>query len=501
MKTRFHGLGVLVLALACGPTEMDLSDAQVVDTGFDATDAGVMSMDALSADVVGRADGGIVDDGGILDSGIVDDSGILDSSIVDGGIVDAGSRVDAGPLRTQLQLEYTVGDALMVVQTAITTADGDYVVAGDYRVGADRAPYVARVSSRGDVEWANRYLQDDGGFVVQILELASGDLMLAGTHHRLAGAPSSADGLLMRLRPDGSPVWRRAFGGDAADAFSSLTHHPDGYFAAGGYSRTYSTPFVVRVNEDGSLRGAFSVSSATANSGWSAIANGPGGDLWVAIAAQFGSGDTTPMLVRVTSADTVRTSQRLQWGTKIMSLVASESFLTLGSDCSVGSTATAWCFADYAFDSSGLTTGSNPWAAPFLPYSVSENASGETVYAGTSAADSGGPPRVLRVGADGEVAFQAFLQAPMFRRGTFVAGFAEAGFTTAIYRQRFVLARFDDVGSAGCLSVLASTAFSAPALPAPDVRVAAVLSVATTMMEVTAPVVAVSLTQTDLCPP
>lgn len=480
------GASLLTLSLvACG------------GSGTEPADGGVQSSDADAQDSGPNPDAGLAD-AGLADSGLAD-SGTVDGGLADVGMTDASisdANVDAGPVRSQLQLEFTLPDgALLSVDGAIRSRDGDYIVYGS---NSSTGVFIARLSIQADVLWAKTYFDSTRSYIAQIQEHPSGDILLAGAH-------ASLNAMLMRLRPDGTPVWRRTFGWEGDDRFENFTIHPDGYIAAGGQSRSLGrlgVPFVVRVNEDGSLRSAFSLAvSPTVNSRWSTIANGPGNDLWVALAAQLGSGDTTPMMIRVTSANTVRTSQEVDWGPAIMDIEAGPTSLTLASSCSVGTTASAWCLADYSHDDTGILTGGNARALPLRPVSITRNAAGEAVYAGRRAANLAAAPRVQRVGPDGSSVFHAQISEASLTLGSFVAGFPEPDFTTVFFDRRFVVARFDASGSAGCLSQPVSDSYRAPVPPEPDSRITQTTNVTPVSAELTDTIADLSLVRYDRCPP
>ncbi len=119
------------------------------------------------------------------------------------------------------------------------TSDGGLAVAG-YTAsfgngGADLL--VLKISSSGNLDWANTFGGLDDEWAYSIAEIPGGDLVLAGYTSSFSAGPS--DALVLRISPTGDLRWARTIGGGAGDYSSGVACSPDGGLFFAGYTSSF----------------------------------------------------------------------------------------------------------------------------------------------------------------------------------------------------------------------------------------------------------------------
>ncbi len=147
------------------------------------------------------------------------------------------------------------------------TGDGGYLIAGGTTsFGHGDADYwVLRLDAQGEILWQKTYggPGDDGGggeyeeFVVQALVDKEGNYVVAGESASFGAGET--DIWVLKLRPDGSVIWQKAYGGEYEESLWRFTEVSGGGYLLPGVSVTFSPDFsgdmwVLRLNSDGSIR-------------------------------------------------------------------------------------------------------------------------------------------------------------------------------------------------------------------------------------------------------
>ncbi len=119
----------------------------------------------------------------------------------------------------------------------IETVDGGYVVAGSLNLSTDSlSGYIMRMSSNGDSVWTRQF---PGVGFYSIIRTSDGGFVLAGGFGLWSA--HSSDAFAMRIDDNGETSWTVTFGGTDNDRLVCIAERPDGHFALGGYSMSFST--------------------------------------------------------------------------------------------------------------------------------------------------------------------------------------------------------------------------------------------------------------------
>jgi len=117
------------------------------------------------------------------------------------------------------------------LKDVIEVADGRLVVAGTQ---GKVAGYVAELDADGNVVW-ERTLADSGPDIVRALaKMPNGEILLVGERTNLF----DSDAWAMRLSPAGEPVWSRSYGSEYADVFNDVVVLTNGSVIAVGSTYT-----------------------------------------------------------------------------------------------------------------------------------------------------------------------------------------------------------------------------------------------------------------------
>lgn len=140
----------------------------------------------------------------------------------------------------------------------VRTHDGGLAVTGVHLSEEKRDVFVIKTDALGAVQWRRDYLMPDRGSVGHaILEDPQNDLVVAGLV--TDSITAEQDALLLKLGPDGTPVWEKNIGRpDREEAAFALSATPEGGYLLGGY-RTAATPdylhgYLVKTDVNGIVR-------------------------------------------------------------------------------------------------------------------------------------------------------------------------------------------------------------------------------------------------------
>ncbi|RME58638.1 MAG: hypothetical protein D6790_11655 [Caldilineae bacterium] len=208
------------------------------------------------------------------------DESILDiRQLPDGGFIAAGWTQSFGVSQTDFWLmrldaqgrvlwaKTYGGPGVEQAWSVDLTGDGGFVVAGGTTsFGAGAADYwVLRLDKGGNVVWQKSYggPKDDGGggdyeeYVVRVLVDRDGNYVLASESASFGAGET--DIWMLKLGPDGSIIWQKAYGGEYEDGLWSFIEAADGGYIAPGSTVSFSPDvsgdtWVLRLNPDGSIR-------------------------------------------------------------------------------------------------------------------------------------------------------------------------------------------------------------------------------------------------------
>jgi len=142
--------------------------------------------------------------------------------------------------------EYTVerpGEQL--VMDALETAEGDLILA----VNDEEDGKLARLEADGGIEWAHRYELAGWQYASQVAQTEGGGFLLAG--FSMSTSPRQADTWLARCTSSGELEWETSFGDWTFDDYAnSLLRLSDGTYLIGAIANGV---LLSRVNEDGNV--------------------------------------------------------------------------------------------------------------------------------------------------------------------------------------------------------------------------------------------------------
>jgi len=138
----------------------------------------------------------------------------------------------------------SIGEELVL--DALETAEGDLVLA----VAAEEDGKLVELDADGNVQWTNRYELAGWQFASQIAQADNGGFLLAG-FSMSNGSPRQADTWLARCSSTGELEWETSFGDPAYDDYAnSLIRLNDGTYLIGAIGNGI---LLSRVDEDGNV--------------------------------------------------------------------------------------------------------------------------------------------------------------------------------------------------------------------------------------------------------
>ncbi|MEO0180271.1 MAG: delta-60 repeat domain-containing protein [candidate division WOR-3 bacterium] len=185
----------------------------------------------------------------------------------------------------------------------IQNSDGGYTVVGETNsIGAGFSDFlVLRLGSDGSVLWARTFGGENEEEAWSAIETPDGRLVVAGwTDSYGAG---NDDLLILKLNPDGSPIWTKTLGGIGDErAFSVAQAHDGGYVVAGwtGSFGAGGTDFlVVKLGQDGSLIWAKTFGGNRNDWAQSIVATSDGGYLVSGTTFSFGADSSDALMIKL----------------------------------------------------------------------------------------------------------------------------------------------------------------------------------------------------------
>lgn len=97
--------------------------------------------------------------------------------------------------------------------------------------------YLLKIDDEGEVLWSKTYGGPDWDYGTSMDIDAEGNLYLLGTTTTLGGT-DSPDAYLLKVQPDGAPIWSLSIGGDSSDYGNGVRAHPQGGCVFTGHTRS-----------------------------------------------------------------------------------------------------------------------------------------------------------------------------------------------------------------------------------------------------------------------
>lgn len=137
------------------------------------------------------------------------------------------------------------------------TGDGGYIVAGhtdSFGAGGLDA-WVLKLELDGIVEWQKTYGGKSNDVAHPIRQTSDGGYIVIGETESFGAG--DVDLWVLRLRPDGTVEWQRAYGGELFDFGHSIQQTSDGGYVAAGYTGSFYARipdlWVLKLGPDGSI--------------------------------------------------------------------------------------------------------------------------------------------------------------------------------------------------------------------------------------------------------
>jgi len=137
------------------------------------------------------------------------------------------------------------------------TSDGGYIVAGcttSFGAG-DEDFLVLKLRVDGAVEWQKTYGGVEGEWAESIQQTVDGGYIVAGYTESFDARETN--GWVLKLRPDGTVEWQKAYGGVKKDAIASIQQTVDGGYIVAGRTKSFGADqedaWVLKLRPDGTV--------------------------------------------------------------------------------------------------------------------------------------------------------------------------------------------------------------------------------------------------------
>ncbi|MDD5224299.1 MAG: hypothetical protein PHE84_09925 [bacterium] len=137
------------------------------------------------------------------------------------------------------------------------TSDGGYILAGETTsFGAGGTDFwVLKLNPDGTVAWQKTYGGTGGDYPYSIQQTSDGGFVIAG--HTTSFGAGGYDAWVLKLNPDGTVAWQKAFGGTDVEKAFSIQQTSDGGFIIAGYTKSFGAgnydAWVLKLNSDGTM--------------------------------------------------------------------------------------------------------------------------------------------------------------------------------------------------------------------------------------------------------
>ena len=265
------------------------------------------------------------------------------------------------------------------------TSDGGYIVAGEtYSFGAGNEDiWVLKLNADGTVAWQKTYGGSGENLPWSIQQTSDGGYIVAGfTSFGVGGG----DIWVLKLNADGSVAWQKTYGGLSYDVAYSIQQTSDGGYIVAGYTNSFGTGgdiWVLKLNADGSIAWQKTYGGSGSDEPYSIQQTSDGGYIVAGLTGSFGAGGDI-------------------W------------VLKLNADGSI-----AW---QKTYGGSGSDE----------PYSIQQTSDGGYIVAGlTGSFGAGGDIWVLKLNADGSIAWQKTYGGLGYDYGTSIQQTSDGGYIVA----------------------------------------------------------------------
>ncbi|MEO0211311.1 MAG: hypothetical protein ABIN66_05580, partial [candidate division WOR-3 bacterium] len=181
---------------------------------------------------------------------------------------------------------------------------GGYVVAGyteSYGAGGDIL--VLKLNPDGSIAWAKAFGGSDYECAYSIIQSLEGGYAVTGRTSSFGAGGS--DILVLKLNPDGSLAWAKTFGGSSEDAAYAMLQSSDGGYLVVGYTQSFGVEYVdilvLKLNPDGSLAWARTFGGNLGDYAQSVIQTQDGGYAVAGYTASFGAGNSDVLVLKLNS--------------------------------------------------------------------------------------------------------------------------------------------------------------------------------------------------------
>lgn len=143
------------------------------------------------------------------------------------------------------------------VLSVIQTSDGDYIAAGwSFSVGAGGTDaWILKINSNGDLQWQKAYGSNGYDFAHSVIETIDGGIVFVGQSDVVSG--SNYDVWVVKLDNVGNIVWQKTYGGSKDESGRTVLQNPDETLIVGAWSKSFgngsSDFWLLKLNPDGSL--------------------------------------------------------------------------------------------------------------------------------------------------------------------------------------------------------------------------------------------------------
>jgi hypothetical protein len=243
------------------------------------------------------------------------DAGTCGIETDDGCFIFTGvaNSTDIGLLKTDangnlLWLKTFGGVSADIGYSVIQSSDGGYVIAGvTYSYGAGSGDgWLIKVDSAGNQQWSKTFGGTETDFAMSVKQTTVGGYIIAG-YTKSYGA-GLFDVWLIKVDPNGDPIWEKTFGGTGDDFGYSVDLTSDGgyvvvgsqsSFTLGGYDIGF-----LKVDDNGNLVWLKNFGGTLSDQGYSVKAASDGGYIIAGSTSSFGAGGSDVWLIKTNSAGT-----------------------------------------------------------------------------------------------------------------------------------------------------------------------------------------------------
>jgi uncharacterized delta-60 repeat protein len=175
------------------------------------------------------------------------------------------------------------------------TSDGGYIVAGvTQSFGEGNGDvWVLKLSPDGTVVWQETYGGAMADEANSIQQTSDGGYIVAGQTYSVGAG--SADVWVLKLNPDGSVAWQKAYGGAGWEMASSIQQTSDGGYIVAGETNSFgaggSDFWVLKLNADGSVAWQKTYGGASSDGAYSIRRTADGGYVVAGAVGLIGAGD------------------------------------------------------------------------------------------------------------------------------------------------------------------------------------------------------------------